>query len=104
MGDFVGAGGVNTTLQREEPTLKENLKILYETSGYAPHPFIANPRVPLKVRNAVTEAFISLSYSESGRKLLDDVQIPQPILSDYQRDFAPLENLKLEKFVVLYEG
>ena len=104
MGDFVGAGGVNNTLQREEPTLKESLRVLYETSGYAPHPFIANPRVPLKVRNSVTEAFITLSSNESGRKLLEDVQIPQPIPSDYQRDFAPLENLKLEKFLVLDDG
>jgi phosphonate transport system substrate-binding protein len=104
MGDFVSAGGVNNTFQREESSLKENLKILYETSGYASHPFIANPRVPLKVRNGVTEAFISLSKSDFGRKLLEDVQIPQPIPSDYQRDFAPLENLKLEKFLVLNEG
>lgn len=104
MGDLVGAGGVNNTLQREEQSLKESLRILYETSGYAPHPFIANPRVPIKVRNDVTEAFISLGNSESGRKLLEEVQIPQPIPSNYQRDFAPLEGLKLEKFLVLDEG
>lgn len=104
MGDLVGAGGVNNTLQREESELKESLRILYETSGYAPHPFIANPKVPLKVRNSVTDAFISLSKTDSGRKLLEEVQIPQPIPSDYQRDFAPLEGLKLEKFVVLDES
>jgi len=104
MGDFVAAGGVNNTLQREETALKENLKILYETSEYAPHPFIVNPRVPLKVRKSVTEAFISLSNSDFGKKLLEDVQIPQPVPSDYQRDFAPLENLKLEKFLVFNEG
>ena len=104
MGDVVGAGGVNNTLQREEQTLKESLRILYETSGYAPHPFIANPRVPVKVRNSVTEAFISLGASDSGRRLLEDVQIPQPIRSDFQRDFAPLEKLKIEKFLVLDEG
>jgi phosphonate transport system substrate-binding protein len=104
MGDVVGAGGVNNTLQREDQALKESLKILYETPGYAPHPFIANPRVPIKVRNSITEAFISLGTSESGRKLLEDVQIPQPIPSDFQRDFAPLEKLKIEKFLVLDAG
>ncbi len=104
MGDVVGAGGVNNTLQREEQALKESLRIVYETSGYAPHPFIANPRVPLKVRNSVTEAFLSLATNEPGRKLLEEVQIPQPIPSDYQRDFAPLETLKLDKFVVLDES
>lgn len=101
LGDVVGSGGVNNTLQREEQALKESLRIVYETLGYAPHPFIANPRVPLKVRNSVTEAFISLLASEPGRRLLEEVQIPQPIPSDFQRDFAPLEKLKLDKFVVL---
>ena len=104
LGDVVGAGGVNNTLQREEQALKESLRIIYETSGYAPHPFVANPRVPLKLRNSVTEAFISLTASEPGRRLLEEVQIPQPIPSDFQRDFAPLEKLKLEKFVVLDES
>ena len=104
IGDVVASGGVNTTLQREELALRESLRVLYETSGYAPHPFVANPRVPVNIRKSVTDAFIALSGNESGDKLLEGIQIPIPMRSDYQRDYAPLESLNLEKFVVLDES
>ncbi|BDT79234.1 phosphate/phosphite/phosphonate ABC transporter substrate-binding protein [Polynucleobacter yangtzensis] len=104
IGDVVASGGVNTTLQREELALRESLRVLYETSGYAPHPFVANPRVPINIRKSVADAFISLSGTESGDKLLEGIQMPIPIRSDYQRDYAPLESLNLEKFVVLDES
>lgn len=104
IGDVVASGGVNTTLQREELALRESLRVLYETTGYAPHPFVANPRVPLNIRKAVIDAFIALSGTESGDKLLEGIQIPLPVRSDYQRDYAPLESLNLEKFVILDEG
>lgn len=104
IGEVVASGGVNNTLQREESALRESLRILYETSGYAPHPFVANPRVPVNIRKAVTDSFIALSGTEAGDKLLEGVQIPNPVRSDYQRDYAPLEGLNLEKFVILDEG
>ena len=104
IGDVVASGGVNTTLQREELALRESLRVLYETFGYAPHPFVANPRVPINIRKSVADAFISLSGTESGDKLLEGIQMPIPNRSDYQRDYAPLESLNLEKFVVLDES
>ena len=104
IGDIVASGGVNNTLMREESSLRERLRVLYETSGYAPHPFVANPRVPLSVRKSVTAAFISISQEPNGELLLEAVQIPKPIPSDYKRDFAPLEKLNLDKFVVLDES
>ena len=104
LSDMVAAGGVNNTLRKEEASLKENLKVIYETNQYAPHPFIVNPRVPIKTQKSITKAFIHLAKNPGGNKLLENAQIPMPISSDYQRDFAPLENLKLEKFVVLDEG
>lgn len=104
IGDVVASGGVNNTLQREELALRESLRVLYETSGYAPHPFVANPRVSLSVRKRITDSFIALSETEAGQKMLDGVQMPTPIRSDYQRDFAPLERLNLEIFVVLDES
>ena len=52
----------------------------------------------------MTDSFIALSGTEAGDKLLEGVQIPSPVRSDYQRDYAPLESLNLEKFVILDEG
>ena len=101
MGAVVAGGGVNNTLQREEPALRANLRVLYETPGYAPHPFLAHARVPAKVREALLAKLLALARDGVGQPLLDAVQIPQPVRADYQRDFAPLESLGLDKFVVL---
>jgi len=104
IGEVVAAGGVNNTLQREEPALKERLRVLYETSSYAPHPFIAHPRVATELRKTVVSSFIALTSNAQGQKMLEDVQMPSPVHANYQRDFAPLEKLNFEKLVVLDEN
>lgn len=103
IGDVVAGGGVNNTLEREAPSVREQLRVLYETPGYAPHPLMAHPRVNPQLREAVIAGLIKLGESESGRKLLDDIQIPSPMRASYARDYAPLESLQLEKFVVQHE-
>ncbi len=101
MGAVAAGGGVNNTLQREEPELRGHLRVLYETPGYAPHPLLAHPRLPVHTRESLVAKLLSLANSEAGQKLLDAAQLPQPIRADYRRDFAPLEDLGLDKFVVL---
>lgn len=103
MGEVVAAGGVNNTLQREDPALRDSLRVLYETAGYAPHPFVVHPRVSARTQKAVQMAIMSLATHEAGKKLLDDVQLSSPKLADYRRDFAPLDRLHLDKFLMLDE-
>lgn len=102
-GDVMAGGGVNNTLQREEEGLRQSLKVIYETKTYAPHPLVAHPRVPIKVRERLQAAVLALSREPSGRVLLDAVQMPEPVRADYRRDFYPLERLSLERWVVLNE-
>jgi phosphonate transport system substrate-binding protein len=101
MGAVVAGGGVNNTFQREEPALRGRLRVLYETPGYAPHPLLAHARVPAKVRESLLAQLLALAHAETGQKLLEAVQMPQPVRADYPRDFAPLESLGLDKFAVL---
>lgn len=103
IGDVVAGGGVNNTLERESLNVREQLRIVHETPGYAPHPFVAHPHVAPQLREAVIAAFLKLVESESGRKLLDGIQIPSPVRAYYARDYAPLEFLQIEKFVVQSE-
>ena len=100
LGDVVAGGGVNNTLKRESAGVREQLRILYETPGYAPHPFVAHPRVAAPLRETVIQAFLKLHDSDAGIKMLDAIQIPLPVRADYARDFAPLESLQIDKFVV----
>ncbi len=102
-GDVVAGGGVNNTLQREEEGLRQSLRRIYDTSSYAPHPLVAHPRVPVKVRERFEAEVMALTRDATGRALLDAVQMPEPVRADYQRDFHPLDKLSLERWVVLNE-
>ena len=103
LGDVAAGGGVNTTLTDIPPALRAQLRVLYETPGAAPHPLAAHPRVEAAVRARVTEAVLALASDPAGVALLKGARIPEPVTADYARDFAPLEALKLDKFVVLEE-
>ncbi len=52
------------------------------------------------LREQVTAAILQLADTEAGQRLLDGIQIPKPVSADYAKDYAPLEKLKLERFVV----
>ena len=104
MGDASAGGGVNNTLDRELAEIKAQLKILYKTPSFMPHPFAVNPRVPLNNQRAVRDAFIAMKNDPALIKILNDVQIPDPIVVNYKKDYAPLEKLNLEKFVVISEN
>lgn len=104
LGEVAAAGGVNTTWQREDAALRENLRILFETSGYATHPLIAHPRVTPAIRRLIVNTLMSMSSNDAEQKLLDGVQISQPMPANYQRDFAPLDRLNLQKFAVFNEN
>lgn len=100
-GAVAAGGGVNTTFNDEPPEVKSQLRILYQTPESASHPLVAHPRVPQEVFKAVREAFFHLQKDAEGQRMLLDVRIPQPVPADYQRDYLPLEKLKIEKFVIL---
>ena len=103
-GDVPAGGGVNNTFFRELDEIKNQLRILYKTPMFMPHPFIANPRVPPNVQRAVQDAFLSMKKDPALAELLNNVQIPEPIAVDYRKDYMPIDRLRLEKFAVSSEN
>jgi len=99
-GSIAAGGGVNLTFDNETLEIREQLRVLYQTPGVAAHPLVAHPRVPVRVRDLVADAFMALQRDESGRELLKEIRTPQPARADYRRDYLPLELLKVQKFVV----
>ncbi|MCS5699113.1 phosphate/phosphite/phosphonate ABC transporter substrate-binding protein [Cyanobium sp. FGCU-52] len=100
LGSSLAGGGVNNTLQRERPEVRQRLRVLWRTPPFAAHPFSAAATVPVKVRLRVQEAFLDLSRTAPGRKLLASVQLPKVVKADHARDYAPLAGLGLERYVV----
>jgi phosphonate transport system substrate-binding protein len=49
----------------------------------------------------LTEAILSLREDRAAAPLLQGVQMAEPVVADYVRDYLPLERLKLEKYLVI---
>jgi phosphonate transport system substrate-binding protein len=101
MGDYQAGGGIQATLNHERPEIKERLRVVYTTAAYRSHPISAHPRVPKEEASNFAHSVLSLKKDPSGQKLLDAIQIPDPIVVSYQKDYQPLESLGLSKFVVI---
>lgn len=99
-GDATAAGGVRQTLKGEDEAVQRALRVLFETPPSAPHPLAAHPRVPAAVQQAVRDALLGWTARSADAALLAAMQLPAPVAADYRRDYAPLERLRLEKFVV----
>ncbi|WP_310568139.1 phosphate/phosphite/phosphonate ABC transporter substrate-binding protein [Hydrogenophaga sp.] len=99
-GDAAAAGGIQATLDAEGPEVRDQLRVLYETPPAAPHPLAAHPRVRPEVRRCITERMTRAGQTEAVRDWLAGIQMPQPVVAQYERDYRPLEKLSLESYVV----
>lgn len=99
--DVIAGGGVNNTLDNEASEVRQQLRVLYETSAYTPHPIATHPSVPAAVRERFLKAILKLTQDEEGRKLLDGISLHKPQAVTYAKHYQPLESLRLEKFLVL---
>ena len=99
-GHAAAAGGVMQTLKAEPDEVRERLRVIYETPPAAPHPLAAHPRVPGAVQHAVREALLGWSVAATDAVLLARIGIREPMAADYARDYAPLERLGLQRFVI----
>lgn len=99
--DAAAGGGVNNTLDNEAPEVRKQLRVLFETPAYTPHPIAALPTVPAAVRERFLKAMLKLTQDEEGRKLLDAINLNKPQAVTYAKHYKPLESLQLEKFLVL---
>ena len=99
--DAIAGGGVNNTLDNEAPEVRKELRVLYETSAYTPHPIATHPSVPNAVRERFLNATIKLTQDPTGQKLLEDINLHKPQAVSYTKHYKVLESLQLDKFLVL---
>lgn len=100
-GDAQAGGGVESSLAHEPEGVRHQVRILYRTPETPSHPLAVHPRVPGSMAARVTQALRNLARDEEGRALLRQVELDQAVAADYARDYAPLERLRLERYVVL---
>jgi phosphonate transport system substrate-binding protein len=99
--DYLAGGGVNNTLTSEPAEVRQQLRVLYETQAYTPHPIVTHPSVPNEVRQRFLNAVLKLGRDDEGQKMLASIRMEHPHAVNYEDHFKPLELLQLEKFLVL---
>jgi phosphonate transport system substrate-binding protein len=99
--DMLAGGGVNNTLESEASEIRSQLRVLYETEAYTPHPIITHPSVSQEARMRFFNAMQKLMQDDEGKKLLDQVNITKPQAVSYAKHYKVLESLKLDKFLVI---
>jgi phosphonate transport system substrate-binding protein len=92
-------GGVEKTLQEQDPAVKDALRVLYTTREMPSHPVAAHPRVPEAVRKMIQQAFIELDRSEAGRRLLAGIPMMEVVPTSI-RDYQPMGRWGLDKYWV----
>nr|WP_245635060.1 phosphate/phosphite/phosphonate ABC transporter substrate-binding protein [Marinobacterium profundum] len=69
-GRFVAGGGIQRTFNSLEPEVRDQLRVLWTSPGYTPHPIAAHPRVTDEVRQRLLAVFSGLAQDEKGATLL----------------------------------
>lgn len=92
-------GGVETTLQEQEPAVRDALKIIYTTREFPSLPVAANPRVPKADRDKVRQALLDLAATGEGKQMLARVPMHDMVPTSLD-DYAPMRAWGLESFWV----
>lgn len=98
LGTTAAVGGVQSTFDLQKPDVRDQLRIIYQTRKVPPHPVIAHPRVPEAHRLKLQQAFLEMSATPEGSKLLARIPMQQPIAANVA-DYDIIATLNLEKIV-----
>lgn len=74
-GIYPAGGGVVRTFKNMDPTIREQLKILWTTKGYTPHAIAVHPRLSTEKKLKIQSAFSALENHTQGALLLQSIKI-----------------------------
>ncbi len=74
---FAGGGGAPETLDRLDPTVRAQLRVLWTSTEYTPHAFAAHARVPIDVAETLRQALIETRRDPRGKQLLAAVGLKE---------------------------
>ena len=69
-GLYPAGGGIVRTFNSINPSVRDELKILWTTQPYTSHALAAHPRVPSEVVKKVHDALVGMEHSEQGKEYL----------------------------------
>ena len=73
-GLYPAGGGVIKTLEQADPAIQDQLRILWTSPPYTPHPIAAHARVPQEVVKKLLEALSAMHLDPHGKALLEGLK------------------------------
>ncbi len=99
LGEAAAGGGVLSTFNKQKPEIRNALKIIYKTRLAPPHAVMANSRVLREYRDQVRRAFLEMSKTEKGRRLLEKIPMRDVVAASVV-DYRPMASWGLEKIYI----
>jgi phosphonate transport system substrate-binding protein len=96
-GDTAAGGGLRSTLDSEPKEIQDQLKVIYTTQKFTPHPIATKPTISENLRKVFLQSFINCADDETCKKDLAAVGIEHP-KKVTTADFKNIEELHLEKY------
>lgn len=78
-GVYPGGGGVVRIFDTMPAEIRDQLRVLWTTPGYTPHPFAAHSRVPKAIVERLRAAMIAMNQDPQGKVLLDRIAFSKGI-------------------------
>lgn len=70
-GLFVAGGGIPETLEKLDPIVRSQLRVLWTSTEYAPHAFAVHRGVPAEVVTTVRQAMLEIGLNPEGARRLE---------------------------------
>lgn len=69
-GHYPAGGGIMRVLDMQDEDIRKELRVLWTTPGYTPHPFVANSKLPRAVAKKLQKAMVGMEDDPVGQKML----------------------------------
>ncbi len=93
---YAAGGGIIRTFNTADPQVRSQLRILWVSPGYTPHPIASHPRVSQAQRQRLLQALTELALDSEGRALLEPLGI-QGFVRAEDSDWDDVRALKLHR-------
>ena len=94
-GIYPAGAGVVRTFDTMPVATRDQLRILWTTPGYSPHPFAAHSRVPKALVERLRAAMVAMDQDPQGKLLLDKIAFFKGISAAHDADYSDTRALKI---------
>lgn len=98
-GFIKAGGGIERTLSSIEPEIRDQLRVIWHSEGFQPHPFAAHPRIPDSTVNKIENALVNLKKSSNGRALLAKISF-SGIVGAKDSDWDSVRKIDFRKLTI----